>query len=168
MTDHRALLADAMDLFTDLRPVSPDEEDVLAMSVYNEGLALAIRRGAPLSSYSIDRRCMQEYAKHATAASTYAAVCFVCARRFVHVSGTTKNRSIEYRTVVTRELNESLSAECDYLLGCDEKYARKFFSLESDCEAYGKISDSTELSEVSEEFDDWHLNVTLNDATFYF
>ena len=97
---------------------------------------------------------------------THAALCFVCARRFVHMSGTQKHPDIEYKTLLKRDLNESLSAECDYLLGCNMKYAKRIFSLESHCEVYGKVSDSVELSEVSEELDDWHLNVTLNDETF--
>ena len=59
LSDHLALLTDAMEQFADFRPVAPYDESVLAMSVYNEGLALAIRRGAPLASYSIDRRCLQ-------------------------------------------------------------------------------------------------------------
>ena len=59
LTEHLALLAVAMELLEDLRPVSPYDDKILAISVYSEGLALAIRRGAPLASYSIDRRCLQ-------------------------------------------------------------------------------------------------------------
>ena len=34
------------------------------------------------------------------------------------------------------------------------------------CEKYGKISNVITLSETSEEFEDWHLNVTLNGEAF--
>ena len=41
-----------------------DTDNILALFIYNESLAIAIRRGAPLASYSIDRRSLQEYMKH--------------------------------------------------------------------------------------------------------
>lgn len=87
---HIQELRPCMEAFTHLRPVAPRDANMLVMSVYNEALAIAIRRGAPLASYSIDRRCLRQYVQHATDANTYAAVCFVCARRFVHVSGVDK------------------------------------------------------------------------------
>ena len=58
LKEHKDRLEKAMDYFAFLRPVVPPDEKALAMSVYNEGLAIAIRRGAPLASYSIDRRCL--------------------------------------------------------------------------------------------------------------
>ena len=44
-----------------------------------------------------------------------------------------------------------------------ETYAKTMFSLQAYCETYGKISDSVVLADVSEEFEDWHMNVTLDD-----
>ena len=76
------------------------------MSVYNEALAIAIRRGAPLVSYSIDRRCLRQYVQHSTDASTQASVCLVCAQRFVNVSGVEKYKQIEYMPLLTRDVNE--------------------------------------------------------------
>ena len=89
-----------------VRPVARSDENVLVLSVYNEALAIAIRRGAPLASYSIDRRSLRQYAKHSTDASTHAAVCFVCARRFVHVSGVEKYNDIAYMPLLTRDVKE--------------------------------------------------------------
>ena len=67
------------------------DEAVLPLSVYSEGIATAARQGAPLASYSIDRRCIFEYNKHLMHESTGAAVCFVCARKFPRVHGVTNS-----------------------------------------------------------------------------
>ena len=101
LTEHLDELSVAMQCFQALRPCVKEDEKVLAISVYNEGIAHAVRRGAPLASYSIDRKCLQQYASHLTHGSTSALVCFVCARRFVKVSGS-KDQAIEYQKVVFR------------------------------------------------------------------
>ena len=62
------------------------EDEALLASVYNESIATAIRKGAPLASYSIDRRCMQNYVPDLVKDDTCALVCIVCARRFSLVS----------------------------------------------------------------------------------
>ena len=54
--------------------------------MYNESIAMAIRKGAPLASYSIDRRCMQNYVRNLVKDDTCALICIVCARRFPYVS----------------------------------------------------------------------------------
>ena len=166
LSHHLDVIQSAMECLQILRPVVPYDEELLAMSVYKEGLAVAIRRGAPLASYSIDRRCLHEYAKHMTDEQTFAAVCFVCARRFTHVSGSRKQNDIEYANLIKKEVDLSLNAESEHFLGCKNKVAKKLFGLKSYCEVYGKISDVIVLSEMSEEFKDWHLNVTLNEEKF--
>ena len=39
------------------------EEETSIASAYNESIAVAIRKGAPLASYSINRRCMTNYVR---------------------------------------------------------------------------------------------------------
>ena len=85
--DHMEDLQPAMRCFEAVRPCVIENPQVLALSVYNEGIAMAVQRGAPLASFSIDRKCLQQYAYHLTHPDTKALVCFVCARRVVHVSG---------------------------------------------------------------------------------
>ena len=95
-----------MECFQVLRPCVFDTEHVLAFSVYNEGIAMAVRRGAPLASYSIDRKCLNQYMHHLTNADTNASVCCVCARRCLHVRGG-KNNEIELRPLLTYEIDRS-------------------------------------------------------------
>ena len=63
LDEHESNLQDAMVHYNALRPNGLQDKRVLAISIYNEGIAMAIRRGAPLASYSIDRRCLNEYMK---------------------------------------------------------------------------------------------------------
>ena len=74
--------------------------------MYNEGIAMAVRRGAPIASYSMDRKCLHAYMQHLTNVDTNALVCFVCARRFLHVSGG-KNNAIALRSLLTCEVDAS-------------------------------------------------------------
>ena len=81
LENHEDDLKPAMQCFEALRPCVYEDENMLALSVYNEGIAIPVRRGAPLASYSIDRKCLNQYTYHLTNADTNASVCFVCARR---------------------------------------------------------------------------------------
>ena len=47
---------------------------------------MAIRKGAPLASYSIDSRCMQNSVRDLVKDDTCALICIVCARWFPYVS----------------------------------------------------------------------------------
>ena len=55
---HEEDLKPAMECFQTLHPCVFESEHVLALSAYNESIAMAVRRGAPLASYSIDRKCL--------------------------------------------------------------------------------------------------------------
>ena len=63
-------------------------QDILLMSVYSESIAIATRKGAPVASYSIDRRCMMNYVRDLVCEDTCALICFSCARRFPYVPHT--------------------------------------------------------------------------------
>ena len=88
---HDADSKPAMEFFEALRPCVFEDEERLALSVYNEGVAMAVPRGAPPASYCIDRKRLHEYMQHLTSVDTNALVCFVCARRCLHVSGWKNN-----------------------------------------------------------------------------
>ena len=68
-----------------------DSDAVLALSVSNESLAIAIRRGVPLAAYSIDRRCLQAYVTHFTHSDTATLICFSRARKSPCVHGAKGN-----------------------------------------------------------------------------
>lgn len=45
--------------------------------MYDEGIAMAVRRGALLASHSIDRKCLDEFMHNLINVDTNALVCFV-------------------------------------------------------------------------------------------
>ena len=59
--NHLAASTPGIQAFKALKLVHREDEATLALSIYNEGIATAVRQGAPLASYSIDRRCMLRY-----------------------------------------------------------------------------------------------------------
>ena len=72
-------------------------------------LAIAIRRGTPLASYSIDRKCVQQYIAHLTHADSSSLVCFRCARAFPGVHGTKQNPLRRYpASALTKVVNHNI------------------------------------------------------------
>ena len=54
------------------------------MSIYNEALAEKIREGAPLASYSIDRRALTQFSEALQDRSVSAPMCFLCGCIYMH------------------------------------------------------------------------------------
>ena len=76
---HDADSKPAMEFFEALRPCVFEDKESLALSVYTEGIAMAVRRGAPLASYYIDRKCLHEYICSTRLTSTRTLWCVLCA-----------------------------------------------------------------------------------------
>ena len=75
-----------MEALRDKAGTQAAEEETLIASAYNGRIAIAIRKGAPLASYSIDRRCVTNDVRDLVKDDTCALICLVCARRFPYVS----------------------------------------------------------------------------------
>ena len=138
----------------------------LEVSVYNEGIAIAIRKGAPLASYSIDRRCLQQYMQNLVSKGTGTSVCFTCARKFPHIEGTQRNpiRMYPLLTRVEKQRKNSQlivneSADALGFLGLCQKDAEDNFGLRQYSQTYGTMNNDVCLPETHEEFDDWHVTV---------
>ena len=110
---------------------------------------MAVRRGAPLASYSIDRKCLHQYMQHLTNVDTKALVCFVCARRFLYVSGGKKNE-IVLRSLLTCEVDGSTLESSMCFLGMKQEHATNTFSLKKYCDSYGRMSEGVHLAESHE------------------
>ena len=68
--------------------------------------------------------------QHLTNVDTNALVCFVCARRFLHVSGG-KNNNIALRPLLTSEVDGSTFESSMCFLGMKQELAMKMFGLNS-------------------------------------
>ena len=60
-------------------------------AAYAEAIAVVVRRGAPLAAYSIDRRCLYNYAECLENGSPESLACCSCARRFPYMPGWHRN-----------------------------------------------------------------------------
>ena len=61
---------------SELRQSSGESEKVCVASAYQEAIAVAIRRGAPLASYSIDRRSLFNASQGLRSDTVESLVCF--------------------------------------------------------------------------------------------
>ena len=161
---HQQDLAESVEAYRALKPVHRKDAGVLALSMYNEGIAIAIRRGAPLASYSIDRKCLREYNTHLTHEDTGTSVCFTCARKFPRVHGT-KNNPIKYYPLIAPSSDRALPKKVEgpdghdmsmSFLGClNGQATESLFGLNTYCDKYGKMNDVVTLPPTHQEFDDW-------------
>ena len=55
-------------------------------SIYNEAIAIKIRRGAPLASLAIDRRALRNYTEALSNENVDSLICWCCARKFPYVA----------------------------------------------------------------------------------
>lgn len=151
-------LRHAMICFEDIRPNRNMDVRVLALSVYNEAIAIAIRKGAPLASYSIDRRCLKAYMLSLTHPDTNALICILCARRFSHVHGA-KNNKIGLRPLLTKRSDIDTQEVSTRFLNLEKSSASSLFGLRRYCNTYGTMSESVALHQNSKQFDYWHLRI---------
>ena len=71
MTEHGPAVHAASEL---LSPMHKEVERITA--VYNEAIGINVREGAPLASYSIDRKCLRKGAEATAGDNVQALVCF--------------------------------------------------------------------------------------------
>ena len=78
-------MKDVVECLPNLEEEAETNSRVKAFAAYNEAIAVAVRRGAPLASYAIDRRCIGNYVEALQEDSVESLICFCCARRFPHL-----------------------------------------------------------------------------------
>ena len=86
-------------------------KDVQYQSIYNQSIAEKIREGAPLASYAIDRRALQNFDDALEDKNVCAPMCFICGCIYIHrinpTHALTKDygfqNHIEWREAVRKE-----------------------------------------------------------------
>ena len=140
-----------------LPPHATEEEKV--WGAYNEAIATVVRQGAPLASYSIDRRCLYNYTTAVQNDKVQALICFCCARRFPYL-GHRKEQHKKQDIDWTQPLVQKEGEERFCGLSVEEVHA--IFSLETYLERYGKCDE--EAPDLrSEVYDDWCLTLPFSD-----
>jgi hypothetical protein len=138
----------------DLLPACfPKKERIFA--AYNEAIAVKVREGAPLASYSIDRRCLRKYAEATSGDQIQAPICFV--RACICPRGSAlANNPIERRRPKLHP---------DLFFFSDEKTTQSLLSWDSYLEKYGKDPlGHFDLSRCPHECDDWWIDVPFGNA----
>ena len=79
---------------------SQDSEQVRRFSAYCEAIAMKIRDGAPLDTYSIDRRAMKQYTRATADDQIYMPMCFSCARRFPFIASLETSGKFPWRLIL--------------------------------------------------------------------
>ena len=129
------------------------------LSVYNEAIAVKTRQGAPVTSYSIQRRAVNNYMKTISTSSIQSPICLICACKFPYVSSRKEN-DINWRMPF-----EATSVKDKRILRfMNQRRAdvESMFGLETYLENYGCIQKKkVHLAddEYIEEFDDWLLTI---------
>ena len=97
-------------------------------SGYNEGIAVAVRRGAPLAALAIDRRALYNYATSIADDNIASLICWCCARRYPYVK--------------ERKANEIAWTQplCHDTVGNDPQWRFAGLSLEKTEEIFGLIA----------------------------
>ena len=122
-------------------------EPTRASAAYSEAIAVKVREGAPLASYSIDRRCLRKYAEATEGDNIQALICFMCA--CVH----------PYRA---REHFPPVSwCKAKDIFGLyGEEDTERMFGLNTYLANYGADpAGYYDLRRHMAEFDDWYLDV---------
>jgi hypothetical protein len=128
------------------------------VEAYNEAIAVAIRRGAPLASYSISRRSLYNYTTSLNDEHVYTLACFCCARRFPYVSGRRRN---EIKWVdAALGLQDTAGTQSWRFLGMTQSITESLFGHATYLRKYGCCENGgPDLTKHPEEFDDWYMDV---------
>ena len=152
--EHRRCLA----AVTQLMNPSSDSEEVRMLSAYNESIAMKIRQGAPLDTYSIDRRAILNYSKAAADDQIYMPICFSCARRFPYMASLDKpgekgKNEIRWHKALCYEKNVA------NFFSMDPQRCADIFGLDVYIQRYGHLQGFPDMRQHIAEFDDWQLIV---------
>ena len=143
------------------RHVGNSDDRVAA--AYNEAIAIAVRRGAPLASYSIDRRCLRNYTTAVEDEELASLICFSCARRIPYVPSRSKNEITWTRPCEGRSVPDE--RECFTFCDLSPRQTENIFGMDSYLQKYGALDGEPDLCQRMEEFDDWRLNVPFESGS---
>ena len=137
-------------------PLGFDERDRIA-AAYNEAIGCKVRKGAPLASYAIDRKCLRKAAEVMVGDNVEAIICFFCACIHPYRSGA-DNQHIHWRTPRWG------GGESFFNYG--KELSKSLLSVQAYLDNYGSDTHGWfDLTHHMSEFDDWFLDVPFGSET---
>jgi hypothetical protein len=138
------------------------EEKIWA--AYNEAIAWKVREGAPLATYSIDRRALRNYASAFEGAGVNEMICFSCARRFAHVA-TRSHNEIKWVTALSRCGVVRRGAQLEVrFCGLTAQQTETIFGMDTYMKRYGaQGAGQPDLQLAATDFEDWVLELPFED-----
>ena len=114
---------------------------------YNEAIAEVVRQGAPLASFSIDRRCLYNYTRALRDDAVESLICFSCARRFPFLADRRGN-DISWEQICSVVSADGVSDEGQRPLFCKLSMdaTESIFGFETFLARFGHVSDDVNLS----------------------
>ena len=132
------------------------ERRVELLSVYNESIAMAVRRGAPVGSFAIGKRSLRNSVADSTVLDTCELICLVCARKFPRVTYL-KGYEIVWTDVWDNKATNN--AEGDRFLSLDLTDAERLSGVETYTGSYGRLGASAGAFRAdSVELVYWHIS----------
>ena len=149
-----------------LKQSSGESEKVCVASAYQEAIAVAIRRGAPLASYSIDRRSLFNASQGLRSDTVESLVCFWCSRRYPYRRTASANEISWHNPAMTVRCSDDAHAvEYDFL-GIPRIDVASIFGMDNYLDKYGQCDiEGPDLRQHQEEFRDFHLNIPFTSGT---
>ena len=136
---------------------SRDSIEVRRFSAYCEAIAWKVRQGAPLDTYSIDRRAVLQYNTATADDQVYMPMCFSCARRFPHIASLDKEGRKPKNEI--RWQKPVQSEEGGTFFGMGFQRCADIFGLDIYVERYGHLPGFPDMRQRMAEFEDWQLLV---------
>ena len=128
--------------------------DEKVIGVYNEAIALRTRQGAPLASYSIDRKCLRKAALATSGDNIQSLVCFLCGCIYPH-------REMELKQPIN--WHKPLERKGKFF-AYERAAGLAIFSHETYLDKYGADPlGYFDLRRHLEQFEDWLVEVPIED-----
>ena len=134
-------------------------DDEKVWGIYNLAISYKCRQGAPLASYSIDRRCLYNYSRALQDPDLRMLVCLVCARRFPYAKFMRRQQIDWVKPLLS---NFGSGGGCQTFLGLTKEQVEELLGIDAYLDAYGEIDENVSLRSRMEEFDDWTLDVRFS------
>ena len=141
------------------------------MAAYHDAIAVVVRSGAPLATYSIDRRCLGNYRQCFSNGGPEPLICVCCDRRFPYAAAWARHeirwiRPLGAPRPGSIEQGEEGAAREERFCGLDRERTAEVSGLDTYLKRYGRCAGASPdltLPAPMNEFSEWKLRVEFSE-----